>query len=383
MKLKIIEHFVLRCQIPDNTKFPVAAFVTEGSLILRVHTDDGHVGIGEVSPYGAPMAEIRQVLVDELVPAWVGCDPLDDDLLRQPESGYGYGNIGRNALIAGLSQALWDIRGKVSGQPVYKLINPNATGDVECYASAGMWYQDSAPDLVIEEALHWQAQGFSAYKLRPETPLNASGHFARNTSPPPVNVTKLIQLLQDIHLATKGQIRLLVDAGCRLTFAQACSLCSAMEELNCMFLEEPLPRDPYIYAELRNQTSVPLASGESLTSVAQFMPWIERNALDYLQPDANLAGIYEILKLNDVAETVGLPIVMHNWANDVSNAANVHLAAALACSPMVEYNLTTNPIRGRLAKPTISPHNGRFKLTDAPGLGIELDQELLEQFAIK
>lgn len=383
MKLKNIEYFVLRCQIPEGTKFPVASFVTEGSLILRVHTDDGYVGIGEVSPYGAPMAKIRQVLVDELVPAWVGCDPLDDDLMRQPEIGYGYGNTGRNALIAGLSQALWDIRGKISGQPAYKLINPNATGDVECYASAGMWYQDSAPDLLIEEALHWQAQGFSAYKLRPETPLNAGGHFARNTTPPPANVTKLIQLLQEIHLATKGQIRLLVDAGCRLTFTQACSLCSAMEELNCMFLEEPLPRDPYIYAELRKQTSMPLAGGESLTSVAQFMPWIERKALEYLQPDANLAGIYEILKLSDVAEAVGLHIVMHNWANDVSNAANVHLAAALACSPMVEYNLTTNPIRGRLAKPIISPHNGRFRLTDAPGLGIELDQELLERFALK
>ena len=201
---------------------------------------------------------------------------------------------------------------------------------IQAYASAGMWYENTPLERIADEALKYQSEGFTAYKLRPETPLENKSHFQRTLKPPPVNVKRLVELLNKIHNLTNGKLKLMVDAGCRLDFKQALYLCKAMEELNCTFLEEPIQGQYKDYARLKSMTKLSLAGGESLVSKAQFKPLaIEAKTLDYFQPDSNLAGINEIIAIDKLVNKKGLQLILHNWTNDINNSANIHLAAAL------------------------------------------------------
>tara|TARA_B110000483_G_scaffold232904_1_gene301061 strand:- start:84 stop:1169 length:1086 start_codon:yes stop_codon:yes gene_type:complete len=356
--------------------------VREGSIFLRVFTDVGITGIGEPSPYGAPIKDMVKILKDTLIPNWVGCDPLDiEKLTLQYNIGVGYGNVGYNALVAGFSQALWDIYGKFENKPVFKLINPKSNGKIKAYASAGMWYDDTPLDEIVSEALKYLDEGFAAYKLRPETPAGAGNHLKRNLNPPKVKLKRFITLLQKINMGTKGNLKMMVDAGCRLDFEQALYLSKAMEELNCSFLEEPIPRDYNEFSKLKKNSKTALAGGESLASKSQFMPWIENKSLDYLQPDANLAGVNEIIKIDKLAEANKLQIALHNWTNDVNNAINVHLGAALKTCKVVEANLTYNPLKNNLLEEGIILKDGEFRLSDKPGLGVVLNESALSQYA--
>lgn len=382
MKITHIEYFTLRCEANDNYSLPTASFVTDGSIYLKVFTDSNIVGIGEPCPYGARLGDMIKILKKDFIPHWIGSDPLDiDKLTTQFETGIGYGNIGHNALIAGFSEALWDIRGKYEGKPLYKIINPDAENKIQAYASAGMWYENTPLERIADEALKYQSEGFVAYKLRPETPLGNNNHFQRTLKPPPVNVKRLVELLNKIHNLTNGKLKLMVDAGCRLNFKQAIYLCKAMEELNCIFLEEPIQGQYKDYAQLKSMTKLSLAGGESLVSKAQFNPWIEAKALDYLQPDSNLAGINEIMEVDKLVKKGGLQLILHNWTNDINNSANIHLAAALESCSMVEANLTYNPLRNNLVKEPMIVSKGEFILNDKPGLGVELNESIVDEYS--
>ena len=154
-----------------------------------------------------------------------------------------------------------------------------------------------------------------------------------------------------------------------------------MEELKCFFLEEPMPRNYQDYIKLKKITKLCLAGGESLVSKEQFIPWIDSDALDYLQPDTNLAGITEILKIEKAIKNKNKILLLHNWTNDINNLANIHLGAALDTCHMVEANLTLNPLRGNLVDNPIKALKGEFNLTDKPGLGIELNHSILKDYS--
>ena len=343
----------------------------------------GITGIGEPSPYGAPLANMLKILKDKLIPYWIGLDPLDQDKLKfkYHEIQSGYGNVGLSALNAGFSQALWDIYGKIENKPLYKLINPKSNGKIKTYASAGMWFDESPLEEVVIEAVKYFKQGFKFYKIRPETPINAGNHLQRNNNPPKVNIKRFIKLLEKINFATNGNLRLMVDAGCRLNFNEALYLSQAMNELNCFFLEEPVARDYTQYSKLKKESKMPIAGGESLVSRDQFNTWVKHRALDYLQPDANLAGVNEILKTDPHADKNNLKIILHNWANDVNSATNAHLGAALKTCQMVETNLTYNPLKKHLLKKRVNLKDGEFILSEKPGLGIEINESILNKYS--
>ena len=384
MKIINVDYFTLKYPLPKNYSKPFASFVTEGSIFLRVYTDIGIVGVGEPSPYGAPLKDMVKILNDELIQNWIGSNPLDiKKLTLQNSTRLGYDYLGYNALIAGFSQAIWDIFGKFKNKPLYKLLNPSSKGKIKAYASAGMWYEKTPLEEIVSEASNFFDQGFEIYKLRPETYASAGNHFQRNLNPPKVNLKRFIDLIQKINLSTNGKLKIMVDAGCRLDFDQALNLISAMSELNCFFLEEPIPRDYYQYSKLKKKSNIPLAGGESLSSNYQFIPWVENDALDYLQPDANLAGISEILKIDKLAQTYKKKIILHNWTNDINNAANAHIGTALNSCTAIEANLTLNPLKNKLVNGAVELKGDMFILSDRPGLGIELNDSAINKYSFK
>ena len=385
MRIVGIETILLRCPEEEHPH-PTASFVHEGSVLLRVFTDEGIIGIGEPSPYGGRLPELQRAIEERVKPDFLGKNPSEvAKLTRQrdyPEP-LGLGNAAHNSAIAGMSQALWDIIGKAKNMPVYRLLNPGVEVKhrVRAYASGGMWYEWEDPQRLVEEALRCQAEGYTAWKLRPETPKPAS-HFERNQNPPPIDVHKFISIAEKLRDSVGDSMDLMVDAGCRFRDVEEARMVgAALHDLDFLLLEEPLPRKIEDYVRLRQLVSIPIAGGECFVSRKQAEKWICAGALNVLQPDGNLAGLHEVMAIAAIGQEHELPLVIHNWANDVSIAANVHLAAALPNCHLVEYNVTYNPLRTELVDDPFVPEDGFFYLSDKPGLGIELDEQALERFS--
>jgi L-alanine-DL-glutamate epimerase-like enolase superfamily enzyme len=364
----------------------VASYVLDGFLIVRVHTDEGLTGLGEPSPYAGPLPEVEAALAGPVRSALVGRDPYAvAELTRQrPAGAHGAGTAAYAAGIAAMSQALWDIIGKAEGKPVYRLLNPDlpASVGVRAYASGGMTFEWNSDDMLVEEAARCQAGGFAAWKVRPPLPERAS-HQARSLRPPRVDVDRFIRVLRRLREEVGDAMQLMVDAGCRLAPDDAVAIGREMARLGFYFFEEPLPRSTAAYADLRSKVSVPIAGGETLLAREAFGTWLDASAYDVVQPDANLAGITETLAVAELARGKGARVVLHNWANDVSAAANIHVAAAIGDSPMVEHNVTFNPLRGQLVDNPLVPLDGSFRLTDRPGLGIELRDDVLARYRVR
>lgn len=387
MKISRIETFLLRSPPPSDWKFPTASFVSGGSIFLKISTDEGIFGWGEPSPYGAATEATLQALNGGISELLLGKSPADVNELTHQEETRGehlYGKAAWTSAIAGVSQALWDIIGKAAGKPVYQLLNPAGSWkkEVRAYASGGMIFDDSPRAWLLEEALKAQEEGYTAWKFRPTTPLGAASHFQRNLNPPAVNLPDLLSTSRNLRKALGDKFGLMLDLGCRISsFDEALRLGKEISDLSFEFLEEPMPRDPALYADLAKRIAVPVAAGECFFSAAKFQQWLELGALDTLQPDGNFAGITEILGIASLARTAGKPMVLHNWSSAVSIAANLHLAAALPEVTMLEFNLTYNPLRTELVHEPYVPTRGSFVVNDKPGLGIEIDPTALKTYA--
>jgi len=387
MKITNIEVFLLRGALENLSGHPAASYVTDGSIYVKISTDVGIVGLGEPSAYGGSLLDTKRIIEKKITPRLIGMNPFDVDILTTQNGfpgGFGYGNVPYNCAIAGISQGLWDIIGKALDIPVYKLLNKK--GDykkkVRAYASGGMFYEWEDSMQFVEEALKCKEEGYTAWKLRPPTPRIAS-HLERNKTPPPVDLSTFTTLLEKIRLAVGDEMELMVDMGCRLeTLKDAVYFCNAAEELDLAFVEEPLPRIIDEYVNLSAETNVPIAGGECMVNRHQFHKWFTKRALDILQPDGNLAGITEVMHIASIAEEKNANCIIHNWANDISIATNVHLAAAIPNCPVVEYNITYNPLRASLVKDPLVPVDGFFEISDRPGLGVELDDDALLHFSL-
>ncbi len=388
MKITKIETYLLRCPVPADWKYPTASFVNGGSVFLKVSTDQGLVGWGEPSPYGATAETVLEVLHGGIPELFIGKDVGAVTQLTTQDEKRGehlYGKAAWNCAIAGMSQALWDILGKARGQPLYRLLcgsDDFTPPPIRAYASGGMIFEDSPRLWLVDEAKKAKAEGYTAWKFRPTTPLGAASHFQRNLSPPPVNLPDLLEVSQKLRQELGPSFDLMLDLGCRIpSLDDALRLGRELSDLNFAFLEEPLPRDPKLYQALASQVKVPIAGGECFFSAAKFDSWIKAGALGILQPDANFAGITEILAIGKLARASRRPIVLHNWSSAISIAANVQLAAALPTVSMLEFNLTYNPLRTELVHEPFVPKKGVFLVGEKPGLGIEINEKALQRYS--
>ena len=383
-----IETILLKSNYNGNYEAPVASYVSDGFIILKVYTDEGIIGIGEPSAYGGDLNEIKRVIEKIIKPIFLSKNPFNVNLLTKQEicsDDVGYGNVPYNCAIAGMSQALWDIIGKGLDRPVYTLLNKNGyyKEKVRVYASGGMWYEDQDFNYLIDEVLKLKEMGYTAWKFRPGTPRKKMTHFERNLNPPPIDIPTFISVIEKIRLSVGDDFDLMVDAGCRFNkFEDAVTVAMAMGDLNYYFFEEPLPRFVSDYKKLNSMVNIPVAGGESLITRHQFHQWIFDKALDIVQPDGNFAGITEVMSIAEITAKLDIPCIIHNWGNDISNTANTHLAAAIPNCPILEYNVTHNPLRSELVENNpFVPVNGYIELSQKPGLGIEVSDAVIRRFA--
>ena len=340
--------------------------------IVVIHTDEGLTGIGEASAYGWPLM-IRDWMA-WLSPGLVDRDPRDWSIVPHPNGRPG--SRAYDAAVAGIDCALWDLRGKIAGKRVADLLRSGAPDRVRLYASSGCRYDwrdrgAGGPQQLIDEALDYIAQGFTAMKFRIGTEWSWDG----------VTADRFLGLVRELVQEVDGRMELMLDGNCRLTEAQAMEVALELDRLGFTWFEEPMLRDNIEgYARLCAAVEMPITGGEPFTTLEQFRPYFDQQAIDIAQPDAALCGITEALRIAEAAARYGLDTCPHSWHNGLMATEHAHYVAALPNPRVLELCMIQGPLQWAiLADPPVI-ENGHLVLPDKPGLGVELAEDLEARF---
>jgi len=344
---------------------------TQDTLVVEVETDAGIVGIGEAhtSPWvvkaviEAPVSHYSARGLRAIV---VGEDPRNITALWDKMYALSavYGR--RGALMHGLSaidMALWDILGKVTGQPVYQLLGGAYRDAIAPYAS--ILALDS-PERTVEVAKSLVADGFRAIKFG----WNGLGG----------NVDRDVEAIALVRDAVGPDVDLMLDVGVPMPLHRAIALARALEPYGVGFLEEPLsPDDLDGYAKLARSTSTPIAAGEKETTRFGFADLVTRGGIAVAQPDvARVGGFTESRRVADHADLHGVTVIPHCWSTNILVAATLHFVASLRSCPYLEYCIVDNPIRTSVTTHHFVPEEGMVKVPTGPGLGVELNRDTIE-----
>jgi L-rhamnonate dehydratase len=358
----------------------VDAEIADGSqdaLIVRVHTDDGVVGVGEVDslppvvkaaidapPSHANASGLRALLV--------GQDPLQIEALwrRMYEGTIYFGRRGAAIhAISGVEIALWDIAGKVAGRPVHELIGGGKRARVPAYASTLM---PDTPEEVREVVARHRDEGFHAVKL-------GWGPLGRDAYSD-------LALVAAAREAAGDEIELMIDLGKGWRRVdEAIDAARRMAEHRPYWIEEPFPPDDYEkYAELASAVDVPLAAGEEESHLADFERLIDVAGVEFVQPDVTRAGgISQCLRVAALARERGRRCVLHAWSTGIIKAASLHVLAAMEKAEYLEYCVQTTELNQRLVRERFPLRDGEVEVPLTPGLGIELDEEVVEECRVE
>jgi L-rhamnonate dehydratase len=371
MKITAVEAILLRQPSVNDA----IADGSQDDLVIKVSTDEGIVGIGEVD--SAP--EAVQALISrrsshsnaasfhELL---VGEDPSDiERLWKKMYRGLIY--IGRRGIalhaMSGIDIALWDIKGKERGVPVSELIGGRKRERIRAYAS--MLMPETAAE-VRECVVSAREQRFTAIKL-------GWGPIGRDPDHD-------VRLAEAACEAADGA-DILIDAG--LGYVDdarvAITVARELERLGVFWIEEPFEPDEYeAYAELADAVDIRVAAGEQDTTLWGFRELIERGHVDVVQPDVTrCGGITEMLRIAQLARDRGVETVPHAWKSGIVKAASLQVNAVLPEARFQEYCIADTPINTSLTREHFPiDADGFVAVPTGPGLGVELDDEIVESY---
>ncbi|GAB7021329.1 galactonate dehydratase [Halostagnicola bangensis] len=345
-------------------------------LFLKLTTSDGTVGWGE--PVVEGRAKTVRSAVEELLDNYLlGEDParIEDHWQRMYRGGFYRGGPILMSAIAGIDQALWDIKGKRYDAPVFELLGGHARDRIRVY----QWIGGDRPEEVGEAAAKKVDAGFTALKM------NATAELRRIDSPDTVAAAR--DRLAEVRDAVGDDVDIGVDFHGRVSKPMAKRLAKALEPYEPMFIEEPvLPEHNDALPEIAQHTTIPIATGERMFSRWDFKPLLESGAVDLIQPDLSHAGgITEVKKIAGMAETYDVAIAPHCPLGPIALASCIQVDA---CTPNtliqeqsldIHYNKTSD-VLDYLAKPDIFEYDdGYVSLPDDPGLGIDVDEAAVRE----
>jgi D-galactarolactone cycloisomerase len=337
--------------------------------LVEVVTDSGLAGVGSVFTSGKLVAGAVELLWPLLNGETAFEPERVSEKLRQSSFWQGRGGSVEHA-ISGLDIALWDLFGKVCGQPVSRLLGGNYRSRIKPYGS--MLFDE--PEALKKSLEATVGRGFKAIKLgwRP---------FGRRNR-------KFDELLVQTARKTVGDhVELMVDAGGSEQFWPhganwARNTAKMLADYNIVWFEEPLPPDDIEgYIELTRSSPLPIAGGEVLTRRQSFLPWLERRAVDIIQPDATKnGGLTESRRIAWMAQDHNIQMVSHGWNTAFGLGADLHLAAAVPVARYVEYLTPCAYIEDLTDVPFTIDSEGFLEIPTRPGLGIELDHKKLRKY---
>lgn len=336
-------------------------------VVVKVLTDTEIYGWGEATLEGKePTVEAA---VHQLGEQLIGHDPLAVEHHWQVLYRHGFwrGGVVLNSALAALDQALWDIRGKAWGVPVYRLLGGPTRNHIRLYTHVGI-YQ---PELMVEDAQRDIADGYTAMK---------TGAWAGDAALP--EAERIAAFAERIGLLRKTvgpNIDIMVDDHGRGRPSSAVRLMQALEPYNLFFLEEPTqPDDVEGLARVRAAgPKMDLATGERLYAKWDFRTLLEQRLVDVIQPDlCHAGGISECKKIAALAEAYYVKVAPHNPQGPVATAAAAHLAMAIPNFHILEY-VRQEPYRDQALREAWVVEKGNLTVPDRPGLGVDLNEEVL------
>ncbi len=371
MKITAVEAIPLRLPQLDDAR----ADGTQDALIIRVHTDEGLVGLGEVdsSPTVARAivdAPPSHAIARGLRAIVLGQDPFDVQMLwrRMVEGTVYFGRAGAALqAIAGVDMALWDIVGQATGQPLHRFLGGSYRDRVRVYASAIMPDRPPEAARLVERQM---ADGYTAVKL-------GWGPLGR------VSERLDVELVRAAREAA-GSRDLMIDIGLAWDAAQAIKMARRFEPFDLFWLEEPLPPDDLDgYARLSTAVDVRIAAGEQETTYQGFVDLAEKGRVSVLQPDlARAGGLTPAVRIAQYAHDHNLMCVPHAFSTGILVAASLHVVAAMPRGQLAEFTVSDSPLaRDLLVEPFRLEADGTVRVPRAPGLGVRLDEEALRRYA--
>ena len=348
-------------------------------LIVKVETDQGIFGWGESGLSGREKAVVGAM--EHYAQFLIGRDPFQIGALWQEmyRSQYFEGGRVLQAAISAIDIALYDIKGKALGVPVYELLGGKQRDHIPTFAST----TTADPRPMIEQARGLMEAGWTCIRFFPD-------FTSTTTFEPREHIAKTARACTQAREALGDTVVLGIDWHHRLSVAEAASFCQKMPRGTLDFVEEPIRDEtPEAYESLRTLTDVPFAIGEEFASKWQFLPFIERGIHQFNRVDVcNVGGLTEAMKVAGWSEAHYVDLMPHNPLGPVCTAATVHMSAAVANFSWLETRVSPGDLYAGGLTDDMSPVQPRLKgagypVTDAPGLGIEVNEALLDKESFK
>ncbi|MCG8483795.1 MAG: mandelate racemase/muconate lactonizing enzyme family protein [Clostridia bacterium] len=342
------------------------------ALLVKVITDEGIVGYGEAACFGGPIEITKTVIEKELKPFFIGKDPFDIEYL--------WDNVfhttiqhGRSGVIimglSGIDIGIWDVIGKSAGKPLYKVLG-GFNNKIEAYASSGFYSEGKGIKELCEEAENYLIEGFKTVKIKVGGLL----------------VNEDLKRIKEVRKILGDNYRLAIDANSNWDVATAKYVCEKIKYFNIRWLEEPVY--PYDYegsAEVKKTSIIPVAGYEQEFTRYGFKKLICADSVSIVQPDVTWAGgITECRKIAAVAQAFNIPCIPHVFSSGISLASNLHLIGSIPNGSLLEYDRNYNPLRNTLINEELLPDkNGFVHIPDRPGLGIEVNEDIIKKYSIE
>ncbi len=390
--MKITEVEVIPLLVPEVK-------LIRSACVIRVQTDEGIEGIGEVD---APSLVVQAIIrtkefqrsaseplggASGLETSIIGEDPLQIERLWQKmyRDTFIYGRGGAvMAAMTGIDIALWDIAGKAQGKPICQLLggtfdvvgwDKEVKSKVKPYAT--VYLSGKTPEDVEKNFRDVVSKGFAAAKL--ESEIDGFGLK---------DVATDINLVKAARKALGDNRDLIVDAQyCWTNFNRALATARKLAQYNVFFLEAPFPPDCLgAYARLSQAVDTPISGGDGGDTTRQdFLDLMERGKVGVVQPSiVRAGGITGVKRIAELAFQRGILCIPHCWARKIGVAAEAHLAAVVPNMPYIEYPfpIPSSPLVSELVEPSFLPKNGLIDVPKSPGLGIKLNEKIVEKYRV-
>ena len=337
-------------------------------VFVKVMTDSGLYGVGEATLEYREPTVVQAIM--ELERYLVGKDPHNIEAFWHDtcRDAYWRGGVVLMSALAGVEMALWDIKGKDLGVPVYKLLGGKVRDSVKCYANG--WFAGAkTPEEFAEKAKIAVENGFSGLKWDP------FGKAYLNIDPKSLN--DALDCVAAVKDAVGDKVHLIIEGHGRFNVPTAVRIGNALEKFGILWFEEPIPPDDKKgIAWVRSKISTPVSGGERLYSRFEYADYLRMECADFWQPDVSHAGgIMEVRKIASMAEAHYIPVCPHNPSGPVVNAATLQLAACTPNFYLLETMSSDIPWRADVSTERVKFENSEMFIPDLPGLGIDINEE--------
>ncbi len=342
---------------------------------VKIETDSGISGYGESS-----IGQFENSIVGmfkDLERKLVGLDPRNIDKILHDlnRDSFWRGGPVLSSALSGIDMALWDIKGKLLGEPIWQLLGGKNRDKVACYANAWFVGAKTAEEFAAKSKAAVK-DGWKALKWDP------FGSCYRDISTK--DLDNSLACVAAVREAVGKDIDLLIECHGRFNLESALRIAKGLEEFNVVWIEEPLfPELQYAMPELRRKINVPLATGERIYNKYQAMDFIKHGYADFIQPDASKVGIVDMRAIASMAEASGIGFCPHNPMGPLTNAVTLHIAASTPNFYLLETMINDVPWRTELSDEEIFVEAGEMIIPNKPGIGIELNEKGIEKYPHK